>query len=252
MNIIPFLITAIILGCFILVIYHLVKYGFISTGEYGEKIVSNKLAKLDANKYLVINDLSFKTKNGTTQIDHVVVSPYGIFVIETKCYKGLIYGSKDGEYWTQNIYGKKYQLYNPIRQNASHVRVLRNILGEEGKNVAIEPVVVFAGNATLADNLENGQTIYSSKLQNWIYQFTEIKIHNPQHIYDLILSHNIDKEQRVGHVEYVKQVQQQKSEKILYGICPRCGGNLTYREGRYGNFWGCSNYPRCRFTINDR
>jgi len=33
-------------------------------------------------------------------------------------------------------------------------------------------------------------------------------------------------------------------------ICPRCGGELTKRRGRFGTFLGCSGYPACRYTEN--
>ncbi|MBR6489156.1 MAG: topoisomerase DNA-binding C4 zinc finger domain-containing protein, partial [Muribaculaceae bacterium] len=38
------------------------------------------------------------------------------------------------------------------------------------------------------------------------------------------------------------------SQKLALGICPKCGGKLVQRNGRYGSFYGCSNYPRCKFT----
>lgn len=33
-------------------------------------------------------------------------------------------------------------------------------------------------------------------------------------------------------------------------VCPKCGGELFKRRGRFGEFYGCSNYPGCRFTRN--
>lgn len=251
-SLLPLFLFIIFIVALAFMIRHFVRYGFVSAGEFGEKMVAYILEKLDSKNYLVINDLMLKTAKGSIQIDHVVVSAYGIFVIETKCYQGHIYGSKDAEYWTQNIYGNKFQMYNPTRQNLSHVRALHNLLNHKFNDIAIEPVVVFAGSATLTDNLLDEQTIYSENLLNWIYHFTDIKISSPTLIYDHLQMHNVEKRQRVGHVAYVQQVQQEQEKKIANGICPRCGGELTYRKGRYGNFWGCSNYPRCRFTMNER
>ncbi|MEE0651535.1 MAG: topoisomerase DNA-binding C4 zinc finger domain-containing protein [Segatella copri] len=34
------------------------------------------------------------------------------------------------------------------------------------------------------------------------------------------------------------------------GVCPQCGGQLVLRNGRYGFFYGCSNFPKCKFTLN--
>lgn len=33
-------------------------------------------------------------------------------------------------------------------------------------------------------------------------------------------------------------------------VCPRCGSLLIKRKGRFGEFWGCSAYPGCRYTRN--
>ena len=86
-----------------------------SKGRIGEQRVAHILGRLPKDRYRVINNLLLRTSSGsTTQIDHIVISEYGIFVIETKFYKGLIYGGENSEYWTQNIYGHKYSLRNPI------------------------------------------------------------------------------------------------------------------------------------------
>lgn len=58
-------------------------------GKMGEKLVAMKLYWL-SGEYIVLNDVLLPAKNGTSQVDHIVVSPYGIFVIETKNYKGWI------------------------------------------------------------------------------------------------------------------------------------------------------------------
>ena len=39
-------------------------------------------------------------------------------------------------------------------------------------------------------------------------------------------------------------------EKTASGICPRCGSPLVTRNGKRGEFIGCSAYPKCRFTKN--
>lgn len=94
---------------------------FYNKGAAGERSVARRLATLPKEQYVILNDLLLPTSYGTTQIDHVVVSIYGIFVIETKNYKGIIYGGQDAETWTQNVWGNKYSMPNPIRQNKVHV-----------------------------------------------------------------------------------------------------------------------------------
>lgn len=117
-------------------------------GYLGEAAVANRLAKLPQEQYRILNDIMLKTKHGTiSQIDHIVVSIYGIFVIETKNYKGWITGSEFGEQWTKNMYGKKYSFCNPLKQNYGHMKVLEEKLHlSEEKFI---PIVVFGGNAAL-------------------------------------------------------------------------------------------------------
>lgn len=90
-------------------------------GKVSESLVNQRLLELP-DEYVKLNDLLFESNGHTTQIDHIVVSPYGVFVIETKGYKGWIMGGENTEYWTQVIYDSKHKFYNPIRQNEGHVR----------------------------------------------------------------------------------------------------------------------------------
>lgn len=79
-------------------------------GFMGEKTVSAILSMLDKEKYMLINDVMVEYNGKTSQIDHVVISNYGVFVIETKNYKGWIYGDEYSQYWTQVIFKRKEKL----------------------------------------------------------------------------------------------------------------------------------------------
>lgn len=142
-------------------------------GWLGEKKVARKLSKLPLDDYRVINDVMVKTDVGTSQIDHIVVSVYGVFVIETKNYKGWIYGSEQSSQWTKNMYGKKYQFRNPIKQNYGHIKALEMILGMSIDKFI--PIVVFLGNATLKVKVQS-MVIYPGKLVRTIKGFSEEKI----------------------------------------------------------------------------
>lgn len=76
-------------------------------GAFGETIVSWLLSHLPKDQYKVIHNIMLKTERGTSQVDHVVVSIYGIFVIEVKNYNGWIIGTENSSQWTQIIYKKK-------------------------------------------------------------------------------------------------------------------------------------------------
>ncbi|MBI2441868.1 MAG: NERD domain-containing protein [Lentisphaerae bacterium] len=91
-------------------------------GRLGEASINFRTQRLlDQTVYHLIPNVMLTTPDGTTQIDHVIVSMYGIFVIETKTYKGWIYGDEREAKWTQAIYHRKEQFQNPLRQNKAPV-----------------------------------------------------------------------------------------------------------------------------------
>ena len=96
----------------------------------GEHLVVDYLSeKLSTRKYYIFNNLTLKTEDGSTQIDHVIVSLYGIFVIETKDCTGWIFGDEKGKVWTQLLPGNnKYTFQNPYRQNFKHIKTLESYL----------------------------------------------------------------------------------------------------------------------------
>ena len=218
-------------------------------GKMGEFNVSVVLATLPKDEYQVINDIIIPSKYGTTQIDHVVVSVYGIFVIETKNYKGLIYGGEDAETWTKNMWGNKYSLRNPLKQNYGHVKSLQAILNIP-KEMFI-PIVVFSNRAKL--RVQTQETV----INLWRLR-SEIKKHKipiipSEQLIDYRSSIELaaidDKDIAKSHKANVRQNLNQRSQAIANGLCPRCGGHLVKRNGRYGSFYGCSNYPNRKFTM---
>ena len=218
-------------------------------GKMGEFNVSVVLATLPKEEYQVINDIIIPSKYGTTQIDHVVVSIYGIFVIETKNYKGLIYGGEDAETWTKNMWGNKYSLRNPLKQNYGHVKSLQAILNIP-KEMFI-PIVVFSNRAKLRVQTQEA-VINLWRLRSEIKKHKTPIIPSEQLIdyrSSIELAAIDDKDIAKSHKANVRQNLNQRSQAIANGLCPRCGGHLVKRNGRYGSFYGCSNYPNCKFTM---
>lgn len=230
-------------------------------GKMGEKRVALKLNWL-SKEYITLNDVLLPTRYGTTQIDHIVVSPYAIFVIETKNYKGWILGHQDSEEWTQSLLGKKralgwsseqYKFRNPIRQNLVHFKAVRNILKVVG-DFTIIPIVVFSDRADLNITTPNHTVINWSNLRSVIKSYNTQSISNDdiQRIITKLSNANITIEgSREQHTQQVQSIQQNIDLAIANRRCPNCGGQLTERRGKYGFFWGCSNYPNCRFTHRD-
>ena len=113
-------------------------------GDVGEQSVKVAvLSKLDAAQYRHFSNLIIPTPNGTTQIDNIVVSPFGVFVIEAKYFQGWIFGGAKQEKWTHTLSRfEKYAFPNPIRQNYGHIKALARLLRQPESR--FHSVVVFA------------------------------------------------------------------------------------------------------------
>lgn len=214
-------------------------------GALGEEKVSKILGETIEGEKYVYNDYRFRDGDITIQIDHLLVNHCGIFVIETKNYSGVIYGNETSHQWTQVLAGGnvKNKLYNPVKQNASHIYHLKEFLPY---GVPIISVVVFVQNNT--EKIECDNVVPLAYLAKYLNSFREEKINDAQlrRIIDLLDGH-LDLE--ITKDEHIQNIQDM-SDKIEQGICPRCGGKLVLRDGKYGEFYGCSNYPKCKFKKN--
>ena len=214
-------------------------------GFMGEFWVKTELNKLPKDKYIVLNNIMIRSSKGSHQIDHIVVSKYGIFVIEMKNYYGLITGDEYKDRWTQYLGKNKYYFNNPIHQNYGHIKALEELLQmDNDKFISIicisnqANVKVTAKNVTQLDFLNGLIKSYN----------TEIIDKNLVEIKNKIESGNIsDEGARKEHVRNIKTTLKEVENKIENNICPKCGGKLIERNGKYEKFIGCSNYPKCRY-----
>lgn len=217
-------------------------------GYFGEKSVAIFLSRLDHEKYKVINNIMLQLGSRTSQIDHVVVSDYGIFVIETKNYQGWIIGNEHDDNWTQVIYKRKERLHNPIKQNYGHIQALKEVLSEY-TDINYISIVVFTTKSELKVQAST-DVIYTVNLLKTIRKYTSKTITDSvrEEIYSKLLSLNVDnKENRKSHVQAIHNNLADKAGKVDSNICPKCGGSLVLRNGKHGEFKGCSNFPKCRF-----
>jgi DNA-binding Xre family transcriptional regulator len=178
-------------------------------GYFGELTVRILLKFLDKEKYRVINDVLIPTSSDkTAQIDHIVVSIYGIFVIETKNYSGWIFGDETSQYWTQVIYKTKNRFYNPILQNKGHIKALQNLL-KDYPHVKYIPIVVFTSKADFKKLNVTSHVIYSLQLLKTIkkYKDENIELDDLEKICKTILAaNNTDRIARKEHVARIKEV----------------------------------------------
>ena len=212
-------------------------------GKRGENKVKWVIGETIENEQYVINDLILSNNGSSSQIDHVVINPRGVFVIETKNYSGEIYGSENQREWTQVLaYGKvKNKVYNPIKQNATHVYNVKKIIG----NLPIHSLIVFVQNNTY--HIDANNVIPLSALKRILCSGTPVlTVNQMKKAYNLLLASKTE----ISTQEHVKNIRAQQ-RNVEHGICPRCGGNLVLRNGKYGEFFGCSNYPKCKFIKKD-
>ena len=177
---------------------------YVSKGEYGECAVATVLDKLP-EEYLVFNDVYLENKGYSSQIDHVVISQYGVFVIETKNYSGDVYGREKAEHWTQYLNGEGYEFRNPILQNRSHELAIKNTLHIAPSSII--PVVVFLGGADLHCNTTSA-VLYTMQLREYILNhhtiaFTPDGVERlAQKLKEAMIS---DPNRRINHVRNIRQ-----------------------------------------------
>lgn len=233
-------------------------------GLAGESMVKGILKKLP-DDYYALHSLILEKDQGSTQIDHVVVSRYGVFVVETKNYIGKIYGNDDKDEWTQIIlndvtykrkrwktytYVTKNKFYNPVRQNLGHVYEIKKIL-KEYSYLPIVSIVVFSDSADISGVKSNNHVINMRDLIKTIMNYDKVYLPegSTSQVIDLIsLNNDRCTVNEKMHVRNVQSAKNKYQDKLISGICPRCGGTLQLRSSKYGSFYGCSNYPKCKFT----
>ena len=219
-------------------------------GETGEWKLERYLSELPSS-YSVIRDVYLPTSDGaTTQVDAVVVSRFGIFVIEAKNYEGWIFGNNDARQWTTCHKGKnrKFSFQNPLRQNFKHVAVLSELTGMP--RACFHNVVTFVGWAEFKTEMPDG-VVYGTKLVSYIGQFQRQLIEDKQidEVASAIsrLARTVTDGMRREHVQNLKKAHE-KVQVVETSKCPRCGARmvLRHRKSDNGAFYGCSQYPKCR------
>ncbi|UTZ24703.1 nuclease-related domain-containing protein [Vibrio campbellii] len=218
-------------------------------GVFGEFLVNRLLSKLPESDYTLIKDVTLPTNDGTTQVDHIVVSRYGIFVVETKNMKGWIFGSARQKQWTQKIYRHSSKFQNPLHQNYKHIKALETLLGCSEEH--LHSVIVFIGDSTFKTEMPPNVTYARGSIRH-IQQFNDVVFSDKDYAW-LTESINQIKLKRgiITDLKHRKHVKEVVTSKASSNQCPRCGSEIVLRETKRGEnigkqFWGCSTFPKCR------
>lgn len=246
------------------------------TGRHGEKLTERELkwVNLFGRKGKSLRNVYVPKGNGeTSEIDLLYISPKGIFVFESKNYSGWIFGDERQMYWTASLpNGEKNRFYNPIKQNQTHLKWLRQLVGEQ---IPLYSIIVFSNRCTLKKvTVESNdiaviqrEQVYATVRKIWDHHDDVVPPGQVESLYERLKElTNVSDAAKAAHVERIRQQfkpsepQEKQPENPLttqakdeVPTCPKCGGRLMLRTAKTGShagqqFYGCSNFPRCRYT----
>lgn len=259
-------------------------------GREGERRVRRELARLPGRDCIAVHDLMLSTPGGgTAQIDHVAVTSRGIFVIETKSHRGRIDGAEHAQYWQQHRLMSSQSLYNPLLQNAVHLRAVRRVLRGVPESWFVSAVVftdAWRVDVAADDIVQPRRWLPDRRTRRtfdparstrapWWRRSRGVQLdpstlvmrldslraeikrrrriierHEIEEIARRLAEADIrDRSDRRQHVRDAQRASERSLRAISDGICPRCGSPLSMHEGRHGPFLSCTAYPQCRFTM---
>ena len=248
-------------------------------GKYGEYLVYENLrefeqsgAKFLFNCYFPREDLP-REEDLTTEIDVMMIGQGGIFVFESKNYKGWIFGKEKSKYWTQilpigNKQSMKKPFYNPVKQNDGHIKSLKKLIGDE---MAIFSIIVFSDKCTLKKvkvDKSIALVIQTKEIKNIVNALTDqskynLSIEQINELYSKLYPFSqVSSEVKEKHIEDVKKIIQNQKEVMgnntkenssVSLVCPRCGAPLEIKMSMRGKtigkkFYSCSTFPACRYS----
>ena len=290
------LIAGIVLGAVIMAVIIALRIKWVKgkpsrKGKARERQVAKILSSLKHKDFIVFNDLILPSSNGhTSQIDHLVISTRGIFIIETKSHAGVIAGSENGQQWMQQLPSLSRPFYNPLLQNAAHIRTVRRLLSDlepdsfislvvftDAQKLNIKADKIIQERRFLPDRHINRTLLPAEmKPRRWWSPSKEVRLDKCKNV---LLIHDLadalksrkkifskdemlkmaeeignflsyDSKAKKDHTKYAKETAKSISREIRQGICPRCQGRLIVRKTENGEFLGCENFPRCKFSCS--
>ncbi|MEG1947342.1 MAG: NERD domain-containing protein [Lachnospiraceae bacterium] len=255
-------------------------------GRNGEYLTYKNLKNYEKNGGKFLFNCYLPKENGeTTEIDVLLIDKDGVFVFESKNYSGWIFGDEKCKTWTQMLpqnkgHAHKEYFLNPIMQNQLHIRWLKKQIEEE---IPVHSVIVFSERCMLKKvSVEssdifviNRDEIVSTVKKIGKRQKDKLTTEEISSIYELLYPYTqateAQKEQHIANIvknkeDTISQCEKEPvAEEIIYEVepvyksqgstsfsCPKCNGELivrTAKKGKYAGkqFYGCSNYPNCKY-----
>ena len=218
-------------------------------GHFGELLVRLFAHwQLDKQTYRRLHNVTLTTPDGTTQIDHVFVSRFGIFVLETKNMSGWIFGGERQLQWTQKLFRQSFKFQNPLLQNYKHLKALEATLGVAPER--LHSVIAFVGGSTFKTPMPASVTEGVGFIR-YIKSFRE-PVFSGAEVEGLVraLQEGRRAPTLATHREHVQNLQR-RSDPTAERKCPKCGSPLRICTRKTGpqagqQFWGCSSFPKCR------
>lgn len=214
-------------------------------GWFGEKLTTFGMwMGLDDITYRRVHDIILPSRTGTTQIDHVLISAFGIFVVETKNMQGWIFGSERDSTWCQSIYGHKNRFQNPLRQNYRHIECLVEFLELDRRY--FYSVVFFIGECEFKTPMP--PNVLDSGLSGYIRSFDRVLL-TQQQVFEI--ERKLRDVKTSGGLTKADHLASLECRHSSASVCPKCGGQMVTRTARNSGkqFLGCASFPRCRHTV---
>ena len=222
-------------------------------GRIGERRTTRLFSSvLAGTPHVLFRDVTLPIDDGTTQIDLLVLSNRGIFVVEIKTMKGKISGGPQKKRWHAQIGRRSYRFVNPVHQNHGHLKAVQKLLGVE-RGVLV-PLVIMQGRAKMTKKVralvalpDDIQKIVSAASDDCISQ-SEIAGYAK-----IIKNARLPPGRRTDKL-HRKNLRKRIRSRIGPQPCPHCGGPMEKRIARKGDrqgesFWGCRAFPRCRGNL---
>lgn len=209
------------------------------------RLLASGWGAVSGPEYHHFRNVILSTSRGSVEIDRVIVSRFGVFVIEDKNRSGWIFGDSHDSYWTAVHFKKRYRFQNPLLQNFGHVKALEELLGVDQSKM--HPLVVFRGRFEFKTPVPQGVFLYSCA--SWVANRRDVVMTEGD--VDRIVD-ALEERTTSGFFATLDHASSVRAKYSSITTCPKCGGDLVPRVARRGpipgsRFLGCSNYPGCKY-----